>query len=723
MGGTAVEIMWSDSDKKEVEDNEKSPEVPIKILIVTESSINFSRSHFGLSTLLETMLYPKEWWVRFELTLAHRRLGGHDSFWDFLDIPPPPKGNEGEQQSSELLKSYYRNMERLPGFFISETQKQMESIKDFPLTLKREFKKMIAIHLNQHRFSRSNSDLPRSREELFSRYQRVLLEGVESGWQFLDGFRFSDESLLDFDEIWLFGIAKAIFNRLETNELHALKKKMNSGTGVFACGDHGKLGSSLCGEIPRVRLMQRWHDSSPPPELGVVNLFQVPRNTLMGGRDNPRTMAIDESKVIEETDQSDDVPALLEVTPYRNYHHGVDGEKKLEQFNRNIETYPHHVFSCGKGTHPNGTIDQFPDHMHEGEVVVPCSCGSCKSELVKTEGENHLPFQCNKTWKMAQEAQKDRIKEINKNSCSEEGLKALKGLESLYSGEWPRNKHTKCPLPWDVSAWGQSSVSLQKNSDLNGWGSVKKSRFGVVGTYNGHIAEGDIGRILVDSTFHHWVDVNLTGIMNVNYPRSSLFVNDLLKWFGFLTPDGIASLNQIRAYHRNVALWLAPKNKQKEMATKALWLGIISPPFAEIPEFFQIVETQSGSEFAKSIRRLGQRIINSFSEVIGEVQVRSFWVSISIGTPVEKLPFYFEALEAPQRQVIDELFLGGIVFHLASFLIDSRIDPEADLTGEAEQGLLNFGLTNVIQYARDIADDIPTLLDILIKLELTERCT
>jgi hypothetical protein len=48
--------------------------------------------------------------------------------------------------------------------------------------------------------------------------------------------------------------------------MQAILNFMNSGGGVFATGDHYKLGACLCGAIPRVRSMRKWFVTANPDE-------------------------------------------------------------------------------------------------------------------------------------------------------------------------------------------------------------------------------------------------------------------------------------------------------------------------------------------------------------------------------------------------------------------------------------------------------------------------
>jgi hypothetical protein len=90
--------------------------------------------------------------------------------------------------------------------------------------------------------------------------------------------------------------------------------------------------------------------------------------------------------------------------------------------------------------------------------------------------------------------------------------------------------------------------------------------FGVIGAWDGHRA-GDFGRVVVDATWHHFINVNLIGDRDLGPP--SLAVP---KSMGFLhTPAGVAHYEQIKAYFRNIAEWLTPKSRRRCLIRRHIW--------------------------------------------------------------------------------------------------------------------------------------------------------
>lgn len=93
--------------------------------------------------------------------------------------------------------------------------------------------------------------------------------------------------------------------------------------------------------------------------------------------------------------------------------------------------------------------------------------------------------------------------------------------------------------------------------------------FGVLSAYNGHYVE--VGRIVADSSFHHWLNSNLTGI-----PESEFY-------HGFdVSPAGRKALKKIDSYFLNCGVWLAPPALQREMRLAAWWSILWTDQIAEL---------------------------------------------------------------------------------------------------------------------------------------------
>ncbi len=202
-----------------------------------------------------------------------------------------------------------------------------------------------------------------------------------------------------------------------------------------------------------------------------------------------------------------------------------------------LRRYPHWSFSpfslrwsphpvlCGR----NGPIDVLPDHPHEGEVIEP------------TDPTASFAF----------------------NGYSNDEYPQVSG-------------HRELP---DIIAWARVQGDHTSVTDLNK-GAANAKEFGAVGAYDGHRA--DIGRVVVDSTWHHWMDVNLIGRPDFPIdPIDPVAAGDPKKE-GFLhSSAGQAEYARIKEYFLNVAKWLGAPAKQNCMFMRATWGIICRYPLAE----------------------------------------------------------------------------------------------------------------------------------------------
>lgn len=291
----------------------------------------------------------------------------------------------------------------------------------------------------------------------------------------IPNFRFTDHDLGGYDQIWLLGYSGGT---LPADEQAAVAAFMNKGGGVFATGDHAGLGSALAGNLPRVRSMRHW--ASPPPPLGA---------------DRVDTTRPDANNIVVFENQSDDIPQTLRLKYYT-----------WRQFPWMRQVYPHPLLCSAAGP-----IDQFPDHMHEGEVVVP-------SDLTQTMTLSGSTFD-----------------------------------------EYPEDANGNRVSP-EIVAWGWSTgrADPEVMSDVHvGDPTPSNPRWtGTVCAYDGKRA--GVGRVVCDSTWHHFFDINLIGDNAANRPgvtdpRAPIW----RKGFNY-SPAGQAVLAKIDQYYRNIVHWLSP---------------------------------------------------------------------------------------------------------------------------------------------------------------------
>jgi hypothetical protein len=286
--------------------------------------------------------------------------------------------------------------------------------------------------------------------------------------------RLTDLDIINqYDEVWFFG--SSTVPNLTAAEITLLDQFMaapKSG-GVLVTGDHADLGKGIAGQITRAGQMRQY----PAPDA-ITNIWNT---TLQEGPDPGSTYDFN--------DQSDDLPQPIRWRRFPLW--------SLIGFKRRYR--PHPVL-CG----PQGPIDVFPDHQHEGEALAP--------------------------------------------------------VPAAGDPKWPtKNGYQERPV---VIAWGtiKDPAAVRHGQEI-----------GLASAYDGHNV--DVGRILADSTWHHWFDINLTGIAAPPSPYA-----------GFdATAAGQAALKKIDAYYLNCGVWLAPPDRQAEMRFASWWSILWSDQIVELP--------------------------------------------------------------------------------------------------------------------------------------------
>jgi hypothetical protein len=159
----------------------------------------------------------------------------------------------------------------------------------------------------------------------------------------------------------------------------------------------------------------------------------------------------------------------------------------------------------------------------------------------------------------------------------------------------PDHQHEGQAVTPDVLPAAKWPINAQNNHQeqpfVIAWGDVKDpqvhfKQFGVISAYNGHTV--DVGRIVADSSWHHWLNSNLIGNGQTN--------------LGFhASPEGEAALKKIDAYFLNCATWLAPPQKQIEIRNAAWWATVWADETVEVPADAPL--TYFGDRATKVLRR------------------------------------------------------------------------------------------------------------------------
>jgi hypothetical protein len=376
--------------------------------------------------------------------------------------------------------------------------------------------------------------------------------------------------LAEFDQVWFFGIRLANTstqpdNELTDPEVAALDDWMATG-GVLVTGDHANprpsgadpnldpllgLGRAIAHRVPRAGELRRWEGN--PAQFDDESEETYSYNTQVPtGRADVDDLAL----------QEDEWPQTLILKTYP-----VPGGGPFDP-TQSLERRVHRLF-CGRTT----PIKVFPDHMHEGHLVIP---------------------------------------------------------SAFPQDTWPSGPSGQ-PLP-EVIARGTDKRT--------------GALYDIVTAYDGSSAA--VGRIVADSTWHHYFNVNLKGF-----------------------PAGRHVRPQLAQFYVNLAVWLSPPARRFQIACWQRWKLVHTPTvvMAYGNPLFVL-----GRAAASVLRRSG-----------GPCTIRDVF------EPVLAAPRPTQAVQPPA-----ELMLGGVLH--AYFEAFERADTGEDV---GREGDINALVARGIRAAHD----------------------
>ncbi|MGD1699382.1 hypothetical protein [Dapis sp. BLCC M229] len=227
----------------------------------------------------------------------------------------------------------------------------------------------------------------------------------------------------------------------------------------------------------------------------------------------------------------------------------------------------------------------------------------------------------------------------------------------LFCSQWgpidvfPDHQHEgECSIPnnFPQSEWPVSSGGYQPKPEIIAWGKVIDPSANPVrevantAVYDGHRA--GVGRIVTDSTWHHWFNINLWG-----FPQSKA---------------GLNALRKIEAHFLNVAVWLASPQLQKCMFAAMCW---------GLRWHWSLREVLGAKPIV-----LGTTARDVFGRYASQCILQDFiWGRFKL-LPQLKFQESVEELEfLPQAGPVEDLFLGEYLFEIGSqFQKDLTQDPQ-----------------------------------------------
>ena len=243
-----------------------------------------------------------------------------------------------------------------------------------------------------------------------------------------------------------------------------------------------------------------------------------------------------------------------------------------------------HPLLCGR----DSVIDEFPDHMHEGAVIED-------ADVVLTD-----PL-------------------LAGSAADEYPIVPIVVSPGIAAGP---------PIGGDGPILGRRPRPEVIAHGMTTNGDQARRPFGLIGVYDGDPIP--VGRVVVDSTWHHWFSMNLVGLRD----------------------EAPGYYRNMQAYFRNVALWLATPAQRASMLFWATW-GVL-------------VGTQPGLlSPALGVWGMGERVVDVIgrtapqcivSELIGPI-IRDR--ARSAPPPVPKGAEWEQALR-PSAVMANQAIVGGI---------------------------------------------------------------
>jgi hypothetical protein len=327
--------------------------------------------------------------------------------------------------------------------------------------------------------------------------RKEMDDGKERTWTQYDNFRFDvpEFRLANYDQVWLFGFWPGNPNTDGTYATPGNRKQLSeSELKKLAAFMNAGGGVFATGDHGLLGM----HLAGDVPRVRAMRRWHsrglsddVPSN-MQGDRIDtivPVATTSGGLPVVHFDDQSDDVPKPLGLKRYSLW----DGLLSTIHDQAISRRHAPHPLLCS----PLGAIDRLPDHMHEG--------------IVREDGEVQLT-----------------------------------GKDQTGADEFPGGSNRPRP---EVIAWTtvRGGDVIYDDTFKLGSSSVIHRTVPVVSVYDGERAK--VGRVVVDSTWHNWLDINVRGT-GAGRPVTGLTGNNL---------------ELVHYYVRNIAQWLASPAKREAM--------------------------------------------------------------------------------------------------------------------------------------------------------------
>lgn len=301
----------------------------------------------------------------------------------------------------------------------------------------------------------------------------------------------------------------------------------------------------------------------------------------------------------------------------------LSGANNVEDFDDQSDTIPQTLYlnfrtqAGGIGNaHPVlqggnlGNIEVFPDHPHEGECRVPVTLGG---EFV---------------------------------------------LNNEIFNEFPNATAGGSLFP-EVAA-----MSMSHGTGFPGKFALAPRSFASVVAYDGQRAE--VGRIVTDATWHHFVNVNLDGTGSGKTGLQQPAGTDTL------------ALTKIRKYYTNLATWLMPKKVRK-----CLRDFVIIKAFTKFPLFEELKLVSLKEANADQLTIVGEQVFAALSQTHTKAEVQEMVADVledAMGDGRNAVRFEKEnVFENELNRKLGMIVFGAVVTGIAETLISIQGKCDVDV--------------------------------------------
>ena len=470
----------------------------------------------------------------------------------------------------------------------------------------------------------------------------------------------------DYDEVWLFGITP---------------------NANFAQSKASILGSNVCPTNDDLIALTRWMNRGggvlamgDHASLGANLCARIPRVWTMrrwteedGAPPRIGEDRVDTNQPMWDS-QNPNINTPPETIPFEAQSDDIP--QKIQPRKYKVGSYifggwrPHPVLCGGK----LGVLDVLPDHPHEGWIK--------------------------------------ETTDINLNA----DILLDSPPADINTEEYPTISGNQ-PKP-EVIAWGNTLPSPPYDFEK---GETDAKHFGVIGAYDGQ--KISLGRVVVDSTWHHWMSINLSGDYEPFFDGDPDVAGnqDLVG----LKEANDTNYKKVIAYYKNVAVWLAPPTKQQSMLTYTAFWSVLSthamqdwrldtPVFLLGKEGLNVLGRSTSDCFVRRwIRDFLPEILDKFDIFEGKI-------------PSPRDPFGPLCLTCPPIEHLETIAMGTLLHNMMQLrnqLLDNTLSNKKLCEDDIQKELFKITEKTKSEVNELISKRIETELKLFTKKETKKRRT